>query len=297
MRRRGAFTLIELLVVLFIIGTLIGIVIPAVQKVRAAADRTSCENNMKQLALALHLYHDSQLVLPAGTRSPPLATQELFSGWPLSILPFIEQQPLADGAVNAYAIQPSAFVNPPHTGLATVVGTFICPADASRLSTPQFSELDQLQVAFTSYLGNSGVTAASGTGVLYGNSRVHFRDITDGLTNTLMLGERPPGANFHLGWWYAGLGDDGMGTCDMHMGVAEIIPILTGRDGCFNAGPFSFGGGSLADPCSSYHYWSFHSGGANFAFADGSVRFLPYSASAVLPALATRAGGEIVQLP
>ena len=83
----------------------------------------------------------------------------------------------------------------------------------------------------------------------------------------------------------------------MHLGVAEMNPTGVGGTGCFISGPFVFGAGSLQEPCSVFHYWSLHSGGANFAFCDGSVHFLSYSASSILPALATRAGREVVELP
>jgi len=295
MRQRSGFTLIELLVVIAVIGIIVGLLLPAVQRVRDAAMRMSCANNLKQLGLACCQYHDTYRRLPPGQRSPPLAGQ-FYSGWELGILPFVEQEALARVAAQAYAVEPSPFVNPPHTPLTTVVLTYICPSDG-RLTLPQFSVLDHLSAAFTSYLGNSGITAQSQTGVLYGNSQIRFADIRDGLSNTLLLGERPPSANFRFGWWYAGMGDDGMGTCEMHMGVAEIVPIGMFGDSCTSGGPFAFGPGSLRDPCSTYHYWSLHSGGANFAFCDGSVHFLSYSASSILSALATRAGGESVELP
>jgi prepilin-type N-terminal cleavage/methylation domain-containing protein/prepilin-type processing-associated H-X9-DG protein len=290
--RRVGFTLIELLVVIAIIGVILGLLLAAVQRARDASMRISCANNIKQLALACLQYHDTYKRLPPGHRSPPLAGK-LYSGWELGILPFVEQQALEQVAAQAFVQQPVPFFNPPHTPFSTVVRAFICPADG-RLTVPQLAVRDGVTVAFTSYLGNSGITAQSRSGVLYSNSQTTFADISDGMSNTLLLGERPPSDDFHFGWWYAGMGIDGAGTIDMHMGVAEVIPIGIGGDTCASGGPFAFGPGSLRDPCSSYHHWSLHSGGANFAFCDGSVHFLSYSANSILPALATRAGRETV---
>ena len=110
-----------------------------------------------------------------------------------------------------------------------------------------------------------------------------------------MIGERPPPADFRLGWWYRGFGFAKTGAGEMILGVADWndgSPYLKCRDG-----PYSFQSGKIADDCDLFHFWSLHTGGANFAFADGSVRFLSYAADSVLPALSTRAGGESVTLP
>jgi prepilin-type processing-associated H-X9-DG protein len=108
-----------------------------------------------------------------------------------------------------------------------------------------------------------------------------------------MLGERPPSADFYYGWWYAGTGQDGTGSCDMVLGAREINAGRPELANC-SAAASHFGRGSLSNECDLLHFWSFHTGGANFAYADGSVHFLPYNADAQLTALATRAGGEAV---
>jgi prepilin-type processing-associated H-X9-DG protein len=129
------------------------------------------------------------------------------------------------------------------------------------------------------------------------NSRVRYADILDGLSNTLMVGERPPSADLWEGWWYAGWGCDGEGRADMVLGVRD------GSSGCYLSltecprKPAGFIRGNIKNNCDSLHFWSFHPGGANFLFCDGSVRFLSYSADPLLPALATRAGSEQVALP
>ena len=121
--------------------------------------------------------------------------------------------------------------------------------------------------------------------------------IADGTSNTLMLGERPPSADFQFGWWYTGVGQRGTGSADLILGVREanLQPIVSGST-C-GPGNYPFKPSRFDDACGMFHYWSLHIGGANFAFADGSVHFLRYASNDILPALASRAGGEEVVLP
>ena len=297
---RVAFTLIELLVVIGVIAVLIGLTLAGVQRVREAAARAKCQNNVRQLALALHQYHDAHNALPPGHRSLKNRDRMAFSGWTLSALPFLEQQALFDRASVAYLTDSYPFHNPPHAGLATVVPAFTCPSDG-RVSTPQAGTRTGAVVAFTSYLGVAGRDAVTARdGVFYQDSATRFADITDGQSNTLMLGERPPSADFRFGWWYAGVGQVSpvpgqgyTGSADLVLGVREpnLQPIVSGSPCGPGTYPFMAAGG-LNDPCGMFHFWSPHPGGANFAFADGSVRFLRYSADPLLPALATRAGDE-----
>ena len=131
MKRNGkkAFTLIELLVVIAIIGILVGLILSAVQNVRGAAARLDCQNRMKQLALALHHYHDSRGSLPPGHRSTTNPDQMPWTGWTQSILPEIEQTGMSSVVQNAFRMTPNPFVDPPHTPFSTVVPAFICPSD------------------------------------------------------------------------------------------------------------------------------------------------------------------------
>jgi prepilin-type processing-associated H-X9-DG protein len=148
-------------------------------------------------------------------------------------------------------------------------------------------------VAFTSYLGVSGADPLKLDGLLYLDSSTHFSDILDGTSHTVLVGERPPSADGLLGWWYAGEGQVQDGSGDMVLSVRERNTGAYGP-GC-PPGPYVFGPGRASDQCSAFHFWSPHSGGgAHFLFADGSVHFLPYSANPILPALATRAGGDVV---
>jgi prepilin-type processing-associated H-X9-DG protein len=177
------------------------------------------------------------------------------------------------------------------------VPVFGCPAD-SRAAVAQVSPADGLTVGLTSYLGVCGTDCLGARGgLLFTNSAVRFADVTDGLSNTLLLGERPPGPDFLLGRWYAGLGQivrgAATGSAEMILGVREpnAEPVVSGSPCGPGVHRFNPAGG-VADPCGVYHFWSSHPGGANFALADGSVRLLPYTADDRLPALATRAGGE-----
>src|SRR5262245_10711674 len=200
-----AFTLIELLVVIAIISILMGLTLSAVQHVREAAARLKCQNNMKQLGLALHNYESQYHALPTGHRSLFNSQGKAFSGWTLDILPFLEQSGLYANGLAAYQKDPNPFHNPPHTNLTTVVRIFLCPSDG-RGDSPQTAQVSGFPVTFTSYLGVSGKDCSTRDGMLFQTSRVRMTDVRDGTSNTLMIGERPPSANFQFGWWYAGTG-------------------------------------------------------------------------------------------
>ncbi len=289
---RRAFTLIELLVVIAIIAVLIGLLLPAVQKVREAAARTKCQNNFKQLGLACHMHHDALGALPAGLT--PVKAKFSQMGWCARLLPYIEQDALWRATVAAYDFAPVDPFFLPHVGFQTVVPTFSCPSDdrVSRVNGTHQS----LRVASGSYLGSLGRDHVKPDGVLYYDSKVRLTDITDGTANTLLAMERPPSADFWFGWWYAASGQDGVGAGDTVLGTLELRgPPSEYTPGC-GPGPYPLGPSKLDDPCSSYHFWSLHPGGANAALCDGSVRFVPYSAAGVLPAISTRAGGETASL-
>ncbi len=201
---RAGFTLIELLVVIAISAVLMGLLLSAVQQAREAAARASCQNNLKQVALALHQYHDDYACLPAGFRSLGNSPWP-WSGWTLSALPYLEQNALYKQSLEAYASNWFPFTNPPHVGLSTPLKVFACPSDP-RVPGPQLSQRTHVLAAFTSYLGVSGLNFATKNGVLFQDSQVRFAEIFDGTSYTLMLGERPPSADLQFGWWYAGIG-------------------------------------------------------------------------------------------
>lgn len=284
-----ALTLTELIVVIAIITALLGLLLPAVSRVRSAAARAGCQNNLRQSCLALHSHHAQHSSFGPGHRSVSHPDKMAYTGWPVTALPYLEQDSLFQTAVAAFQLVKNPFLSPPHTPLTTIVSSFTCPAD-DRVRSIQMSKRSYIPVALTSFLGVSGVSGRT-DGVLYGDSRHGLADISDGSSNTLLLGERPPSADYDFGWWYAGLGQDGRGALDVTLGVREPNRFPTGAFPC--ASGSGFRAARVDDPCAMFYYWSLHPGGGHFGFADGSVRFLTYAADAVLPGLATRAGGEV----
>ena len=129
-----------------------------------------------------------------------------------------------------------------------------------------------------------------------GGGAVAIADVTDGTSQTLLVGERPPSADLEYGWWYMGRGLDGWGAAEMILGVRERNPPPIPSGSPCPPGPSSFRPATANDPCGHFHFWSPHANGANFAFADGAVRFLTYGSDPLMPALATRAGGEVVSV-
>lgn len=290
-----AFTLVELLVVIGIFAVLLALLLPAVMRARDAAARTQCTNNLHQIGLALHNYHDAFSSLPPGVR--PLRDSELypFLSWNARLLPFLEQSNLWQDTVQAFAQQRSFYLNPPHTGFSMDMPVFSCPADPRSHAKPIFVTES---IGYTDYLGVEGTDQFAADGVLYLDSRVRMLDITDGTSTTLAVGERPPSADGWLGWWYGGTGQHRDGSAEMVLGVAERNESeLSFGVGC-PPGPYQFGPGRASNQCDTFHFWSPHiGGGANFLFADGSVHFLSYSSASIMPALATRSSRESVVLP
>jgi prepilin-type N-terminal cleavage/methylation domain-containing protein/prepilin-type processing-associated H-X9-DG protein len=289
------FTLVELLVSMGVIAILIGLTLPAVQQARATAARASCQNNLKQLALALHQYHGAFNTLPPGHEPeqiqarPPMP----FTGWHLRITPYVDQQAIWQQAVADYAANPTG-LGMTYPGERALLPIFQCPADA-RLRVLQPDFLTQIRLAFTSYLGVSGTNLLAADGVLYKASAVRLEQVTDGTSHTLLIGERPPADRFAYGNWFRAFGQRDDGTASQVLGVQEVVIFMYPLVCSF--GPYSFGPGRTSNPCDDLHYWSFHPGGANFAFCDGSVHFLRYSAVDIMPALATRNGREVVDIP
>jgi prepilin-type N-terminal cleavage/methylation domain-containing protein/prepilin-type processing-associated H-X9-DG protein len=290
-QRPAGFTLIELLVVTAITAMLLGLLLAAVEKVRGVAARIHCSNNLRQLGMALHAYHNAVGTFPAGMRYQRGTDPYLYMGWHTQALPYLEQDSLWRATQNAYQETRGFLQNPPHLGLASVIQTYACPIDGCA-SDVQFAARDQVWVALTSYLGVEGKDLYASDGILFRDSGIRIADITDGTSSTLIIGERPPSPDFQFGWWYAGAGQQSTGSADMVLGVEEQNVVSYARAPC-PPGTYLFGPGQINDQCDMFHFWSLHPGGANFVFADGSVHFLTYSVAPLLPALASRAGGEI----
>lgn len=292
--RRPAFSLVELVVVIGIVGILVGLISPAIQQARVAADRLSCQDRLRQIGLALHSFHGAHESFPPGQDLWPWGAKDgsLRSlSWLAKIMPFIEEDPLFFQTRQAMMEDPVPWHNPPHVGLATVLKLYTCPSD-SRVNTPQVGP-DGILAAYTSYLGVRGEYPGIENGVLPLGSSVRIGDISDGTSQTIMVGERPPSARFDSGWWYCShwsvYSHDFLLYAEMLMERMDCPPPPGGK--------FVFGPGRINNECDMYRFWSLHGGGANFAFADGSVRFLSYSISPELRALASRNGGENVEVP
>lgn len=294
MKSRQAFSLVELLVVIGIISILIALILPAVQKARATAARIECANNLRQIALALHQYHDARKCFPPGITSFRAGGRhDRYDnlGWRPRIMPYLDQQAYWEKTERDYRRSSQPNWKPFHTQIDQVVPVFACPFD-DRALQPQRYPVYDFDVALSSYLGVNGTDLTRRDGVFYANSSTRLTEIRDGTSQTLLVGERPPSNDFRYGWLYFGTGQ-GYGSLDHTLGVREIAQPISGCP----PGPHHYMESQLGIPCAFTHFWSLHSGGAHFAFCDGSIRFLSYSADNVLPALATRFGGEVADMP
>jgi prepilin-type N-terminal cleavage/methylation domain-containing protein/prepilin-type processing-associated H-X9-DG protein len=301
--KRSGFTLIELLVVIAIIAILIGLLLPAVQKVRAAAARVQCQNNLKQLAVAVHNYHDVNQRIPANGPQATFSMGGANWSWLALILPYVEQQNLYQRMNIPFS---TLAVNNANGLLATPVKTFQCPADGTT-NLPRTNTADiGGKVGQTNYKGVCGDNWAwgnfpftppggssngldVGNGIFYrtdgkpgttGHGPLPIVAIIDGTSNTFMIGEDVPLYNRWCAWPY---NNAAVGTC--------AIPLNYGIPPRTNPG-------GASDWHNVYSFRSRHTNGANFAYADGSVQFITQSISrTVYMATATYQGGEAVQHP
>lgn len=291
------FTMIELLVAIGVIAILLAITVPAVQWARMAAARLQCQNQLKQIGVALHTFEAAQGFLPAGKSDPSTNPKQLEMSWMVPILPHLEQTIAWQESQRAYRIYNTPYLNPPHYPFAKTMSAYVCPLD-ERASRPRNAPtLQGALVGMTSYLGVSGVDYRSSTGVLVYGKRIRLTEITDGTSQTLCVGERPPSPDHNFGWWYTGAGQEGSGSADMLLGVRERVAQVPHNKfvsiGQCEDRLYPFAPGKLDEYCDALHFWSLHAGGGNFLFCDGSVRFMAYESAEILPLLATRNEGEV----
>jgi prepilin-type N-terminal cleavage/methylation domain-containing protein/prepilin-type processing-associated H-X9-DG protein len=277
MRQRIGFTLIELLVVIAIIAILIALLVPAVQKVREAAARTQCKNNLKQFGIALHAYHDvykkfpsgySMNVTPAGVETGP------GWGWGAQVLDYVEQSPLKGQITLAVDLRNNVHAQARIQRLAV----HLCPSDDNLGTfTPPGATTMLAHGDYVGVFGSNEIEddPGRGNGIFFRNSRIRMGDICDGTSNTLMVGERCS-QRFTATWTGVLAGIDEAQA--LVLGTADHVP--------------NHPNGHKED------FASRHMNGVNFLYADGTVRTINNTiVPSLYQALATRAGNEVVSVP
>ncbi len=308
-RKRG-FTLIELLVVIAIIAILVALLLPAVQQAREAARRTSCKNNLKNIGLALHNYHDTVGTFPFGF-------DERETHWSAMILPQIEQAPLYNSLIwqESGPGNWNADGSPNETAAGTIINVFRCPSMAVSEHIDNSGIPTRVPVSYRAVSGSNAVsddlsTVPSGhpavalelqtglNGMFYGCSSTRIRDIVDGTSSTFMIGESYTQPDYvkdgqGMDYWQFGSPQTGGWDCRPgDRGGSEYSEALGSAYWNINT--------RLRDP--SVHgvimeltFGSYHTGGAQFAMADGAVRFVSENIDLeLLRALGSINGGEVI---
>ncbi len=323
--RRG-FTLVELLVVIAIIGVLVGLLLPAVQAAREAARRMSCQNNVKQISLGMHNYHDTLGTFPAGSYSLREAWPSNGSNWRALLLPYIEQQPLYD-QLQFINTAPHSFMAGGAAGANALFGnevlkqyelpTYRCPSSAIPVFDIAPVSNNQEMTMVVSYVGIQGAARpvpgpdpnrgtadlghgwSSNNGVLVPNESFKMKDITDGTSNTMIIADQSGftagvnrTANYYGGWY----------------GTRHGSPVSAGRGDLWQTGTtcvrFAPNSNIVQTGATDYMFRnntiinSFHPGGITIGLCDGSVRFLPETVDFMtLKKMCCRYDGEVFQMP
>lgn len=260
MTRRGSgFTLIELLVVIAIIAVLIALLLPAVQNARESARRSQCRNQLKQLGLAMHNYADTNRTFPMGGIAP---NAWLWRGF---ILPYIEQKSTWNNCdfKRHCSFSPQPIVAP--------IPAYLCVSD------PNAGKIwpGPPPLMNSNYFGVIGDVANTRSGVLHDLRSVRAEDVRDGMSQTLMFGERGTPKDGFWGWSQCTLAFYGDAVLDFQNGFLQ--------------------GNDTPSIGHEFRFWSYHVGGSHFTLCDGSVRHVSYNTSlTIMKGLATRAGREVV---
>jgi prepilin-type N-terminal cleavage/methylation domain-containing protein/prepilin-type processing-associated H-X9-DG protein len=280
---RRAFTLIELLVVIAIIAILIALLLPAVQTARESAARAACSNNMHQIGLALHTYHEQEGTFPTEWSSTYSLTQATPNTW-LGLMRANLEQQFTTGAAGIVILE--------------------CPSDPRYGTT--YSDGGTLwgNWGMTWYVAAHSIDLTNDGAISLRNTPPHrATDVTDGLTNTIFVAERPPSPDSFWGWWDFASDYDVSGAA-VYVNAPNFSTTGIGTNAqC--ALPSVYGADTnWQDFCSFNSFWSNHPGGANMLMGDGAVRFLPYgigstvvagtSGETLLQAMVTIQGGEVV---
>jgi prepilin-type N-terminal cleavage/methylation domain-containing protein len=293
------FTLVELLVVIAIIGVLVALLLPAVQSARESARRTQCANNLKQMGLAMHNYHDTFHVFPFGW-------SDRGAGWTTMILPQIEQKNLYETLQWAEGNNWDTDNTPNERAAGTFIPVFRCPSAAIKKSDDNQGIPNRVP---SCYLGVASSTADSDDqstsvvgrsmenidleGIFFVCSKVRMAEITDGTSNTFMVGEcwhdRTAQDGNEKDYWTIGSPQIDPCSCNGGSGGTEFSEFCGSTGVPYNARKIASTSGYVKE----LSFSSFHPSGAQFCLGDASVRFVPFTIdSATYRALGSRNGGE-----